>query len=51
MTRATARRGRPRQLVMPDPIPDTPENVARAMFDDATQVRFGTSRSPAATAT
>ena len=23
-------RGRPQVLVMPDPIPDTPENIARA---------------------
>ncbi len=26
------RRGRPEKLVMPDPIPDTPENVARALM-------------------
>ena len=26
------RRGRPPELVMPPPIPDTPENIARACF-------------------
>ena len=26
------RRGRPPELVMPPPIPDTPENIARAGF-------------------
>lgn len=26
----TKKRGRPVELVMPDPIPDTPENIARA---------------------
>ena len=25
-------RGRPPKLVMPDPIPDTPENIARAIL-------------------
>ena len=26
------RRGRPKTLVMPEPIPDTPENIARAVL-------------------
>lgn len=26
------KRGRPPELIMPDPIPDTPENVARAIM-------------------
>ena len=26
------RRGRPVELEMPDPIPDTPENIARALL-------------------
>ena len=25
--------GRPRELTMPEPIPDTPENVARALLN------------------
>ena len=24
--------GRPRKLIMPDPIPDTPENIAKAVL-------------------
>ena len=27
--------GRPRELAMPDPIPDTPENIARACMQGA----------------
>ena len=34
MTKSSTKpRGRPTKLKMPDPIPDTPENIMRAVFD------------------
>ena len=32
VVRTKRRPGRPTELVMPEPIPDTPENIARALL-------------------
>ena len=34
-------RGRPATYVMPDPIPDTPENIARAVLQSPTKPKGG----------